>query len=415
MNQNRQAYRIFILYNLASSAFFSLAFTVSSVYYVLTAHLDPLQLVLVGTALEGSVFLFETPTGIVADLYSRRLSVIIGVFLIGAGLLVEGSLPLFGWIVLAQLLWGVGYTFTSGSLQAWISDEIGEEHSGAAFLRGQQLSQIGALAGTIIGTAVGAWRLNLPIQLAGVLFFVLGAALILIMPEHGYPHTRWSISASQAERSALSNMGATLRSGLDVVRARPALQSILWIGLFFGLYSEGFDRLWVAHMLERFTFPLWEPVVWFGILRGAAMLLTAGAVEVVSRKLNTAHMPSLARAMALLSAGLVASLFLFALAGNLWWAAGLFLAISVLREVISPLYTTWVNHRLNSAVRATVLSLSSQVDALGQIAGGPVLGLVAQGLGIQAGMIASAALLSPVLVLFSKLMKTAKVQSTPEV
>ena len=39
----------------------------------------PLQLVLVGTTLELACFLFEIPTGIVADLYSRRLSVVIGV------------------------------------------------------------------------------------------------------------------------------------------------------------------------------------------------------------------------------------------------------------------------------------------------------------------------------------------------
>ncbi len=408
MSQSQRAYRIFLLYNLASSGFFSLAFTVSSVYYVLTAKLDPLQLVLVGTALEGAVFLFETPTGIVADLYGRRLSVVIGVFLIGAGLLVEGSFPLFGFILLAQLLWGVGYTFTSGALQAWISDEIGEERAGTAFLRGQQLGQIGALAGTLIGTLVGMLRLNLSIQLAGGLFLALGLTLIVAMPEHGFK------PLPRTERSTLANMLATLRTGAGVVRARPAMQSILWIGLFFGLYSEGFDRLWVAHMIDQFQFPLWQPVVWFGILRGAAMLLTAGAVEWVTRSLDTTHMPSVARAMALFSAGLVASLFLFSVAGNLWLAAALFLAVSVLREVIAPLYTTWVNHRLDPAVRATVLSLSSQVDALGQIGGGPVLGLVAQKLGIQAGLFGSAVLLSPVLALFARLNRTAKTTTKEE-
>ncbi len=409
MNHAQRAYRIYLLYNLASSAFFWLSFSVDSVYFVLTAHLNPLQLVLVGTALEGSIFLFETPTGIVADLYGRRLSVLIGVFLMGAGFLVQGSFTLFGLILLAQLLWGVGYTFTSGSLQAWISDEIGEERAGAAFLRGQQLAQIGALAGIIAGTAIGVLRLNLPIQLAGGLFLALGLLLVLVMPEHGFK------PIPQAGRSTFANMLTTLRTGAGVVRARPALQSILWIGLFFGLFSEGFDRLWVAHMLEQFSFPLWQPVVWFGILRGAAMLLTAGAVELVTRRLDTTHMPSLARIMALCSAGLVGGLFLFALAGKLWLAAALFLAISVLREVISPLYTTWVNHRLDPNVRATVLSLSSQVDALGQIGGGPALGLLAQRVSIQAGLFGAAALLSPVLALFARLNRTAKSHSEQEI
>lgn len=61
-----------------------LIFISLAAYYVRTIGMNPLQLMLVGTALEATVFLFEVPTGIVADLYSRRLSVLIGGFLIGA-------------------------------------------------------------------------------------------------------------------------------------------------------------------------------------------------------------------------------------------------------------------------------------------------------------------------------------------
>ena len=101
-------------------------FTMSALYQVQRAQLSVIQLVLVGTVLELSIFLFEIPTGMVADAVSRRLSVILGVFLIGAGFLLEGALPIFATILLAQVLWGLGYTFTSGATQAWITDEIGE-------------------------------------------------------------------------------------------------------------------------------------------------------------------------------------------------------------------------------------------------------------------------------------------------
>ena len=76
-------------------------FTASMVYQVTVAQLSPLQLVLVGTTLEASVFLFEVPTGVVADVYSRRLSIIIGTVLIGLGFLLEGSLAIFWTILLA--------------------------------------------------------------------------------------------------------------------------------------------------------------------------------------------------------------------------------------------------------------------------------------------------------------------------
>src|SRR6476646_10014399 len=121
------AYRVYLILSGLSSLLFSLIFTLNLVYEAQVVGLTPLQLVLVGTTLETTAFLFEIPTGIVADLYSRRLSVIIGFFLIGVGFTIEGSLPFFAAILLTQVFWGIGSTFTSGALEAWIVDEVGEE------------------------------------------------------------------------------------------------------------------------------------------------------------------------------------------------------------------------------------------------------------------------------------------------
>ena len=81
------------------------AFTVIMVFQVTEVGLNPLQLVLLGTTLEVTALLFEVPTGVVADVYSRRLSVIIGVFIIGVGMAMQ-ALPTFGLLLLAQV---VGY------------------------------------------------------------------------------------------------------------------------------------------------------------------------------------------------------------------------------------------------------------------------------------------------------------------
>ena len=128
-------FTLYVILELCSSLFFSLIFTVNMLYQVTVVQLTPLQLVLVGTILETTVFLFEIPTGVLADVKSRRLSIIIGYALIGLGFIVEGSLPFFAAVALAQVVWGFGYTFTSGATQAWIVDETGEERAGEAFLR----------------------------------------------------------------------------------------------------------------------------------------------------------------------------------------------------------------------------------------------------------------------------------------
>src|SRR5204863_3481205 len=130
--------------------------------------------------------LFEVPTGIVADAYSRRLSIIIGFFLMGIGFLVEGFFPVFGMILLTQVLWGIGYTFTSGATQAWLSDEIGEENANRAFLRANQYDLAGALVGMLIAIPLGNIAVNLPIVSGGVLVALIAVALTLFMSEHGF-------------------------------------------------------------------------------------------------------------------------------------------------------------------------------------------------------------------------------------
>lgn len=100
------------LVNAGGGAFIgSLIFTPLAVYYVTTVGLDPLQLVLVGTVLEGTIILFEVPTGVVADVYSRRLSVILGRLLFGVAFVLEGSMPAFAAILVAEVIRGVGETF----------------------------------------------------------------------------------------------------------------------------------------------------------------------------------------------------------------------------------------------------------------------------------------------------------------
>ena len=109
------SYSVYLILSGATAFFFTVFGTLSSVYRIQTAGLNPFQLVLIGTVLELSVFTFEVPTGVVADLYSRRRSVIIGMFLIGAGFVLEGLFPIFATMLLAQVIWGVGATFESGA------------------------------------------------------------------------------------------------------------------------------------------------------------------------------------------------------------------------------------------------------------------------------------------------------------
>ncbi len=158
---------VYLVLTAGQALCFSLFFTVQLIYQVTLVGLNPLQMVLVGTVLEITCVLFEIPTGIFADVYSRRLSILIGIVLMGCSYLLEGAIPAFWAAMLSQVFWGIGGTFNSGANQAWITDEIGEDAVGPVFLRGRQMWLIGGLAGTLACVVLGIINIQLPMILAG--------------------------------------------------------------------------------------------------------------------------------------------------------------------------------------------------------------------------------------------------------
>jgi len=388
---------VYLILQFGSDLLFSLIFTVSQIYYVTTVQMNPLQLVLAGTILEATVFLFEIPTGVLADVRSRRLSVIIGYALMGVGFVVEGTFPFFGTIALAQVIWGFGHTFTSGATQAWVADELGEDRAGQAYLRGTQAGQAGALVAIPISVVLGSLGLQLPIVIGGLGMILLAGFLRWAMTEEGFTAT------PPGERTTWDQMLKTVGDARQIVRQQPILLVLLTISLFYGLYSEGFDRLWTPHLLENLEGP-WldgsEPVVWFGLIRAAMLLISLAATGLVRRWVDTGRGRSLARGLMLSAAMIILSLAGFALTRDFWIAVGLYLLIGALRSMTDPLHTAWLNLSIDKPqVRATIFSVSGQADAVGQIAGGPAVGAVGNR-SIRAALLTSALLLSPVLALY---------------
>ena len=388
-----EASKVYLFIEFTASAFFSMMFAVISLYEATVAGLTPMQLVLVGTTLEVSAFLFEIPTGVVADVFSRRLSIIIGYFMMGAGFLVEAFFPAFLPILLAQVIWGVGYTFTSGATQAWITDEIGEEKANPLFLRAARVGLTASLVGMGATIFIGAENAAMPILVGAIGVILIGIVLIFIMPETGFKPT------PMEDRNTWQHMWHTFNEGVKSVRTRPRLMNILGVGLFYGLYSEGFDRLWVKHLLDTFEIPILfgsNQVAFFTLLRIVAAVFSILALRWVEKRVDASSPLAIGRAMMWVTGGIIIAMLGFALSPLLLLTLCLYLTIDVLRDVRGPLQTAWVNHKLDPQTRATVHSMTGQVDSIGQIGGGSSA-LVARYFSVQAAIAFSALLLTPAL------------------
>ena len=380
------------------SLFFSMIYVVTSLYEARVAGLTGAQLVMVGTTLEITIFLFEIPTGIVADIYSRRLSIIIGFLIIGTGFIVEGFFPFFAPILIAQVLKGVGFTFTSGAEEAWLSDEIGEKNANRTFLQANKFDLAGAFIGMAIAIPLGNFSIKAPFLLGGPLFIIMGLCLMVIMPEKGFKPLRTN------ERHSWNRFFDVFRNGFEVVKQRADLRTALSAGFIYGLYSEGWDRLWVKHLITRFSIQGSlgiSEVTFLGLLRATGVLLSIVGNHFVERKLDSAHIPSITMGLLVLSGLLSISILLFAFSPFLLLCVIAVWLVYLTRNLIAPLYSAWVNQRLDSETRATVISMSGQVDAIGQITSGPVAAAISLW-SVQAAISAAAILIWPVFPLIRK-------------
>jgi MFS transporter, DHA3 family, tetracycline resistance protein len=381
-----------------------ISFTVTAVYFVTEVGLNPFQLVLVGTVLELTILVFEVPTGVVADTYSRRLSLIIGWVVMGLGMIIVGASHSFPVILGGYATWGFGYTFTSGADQAWITDEVGVARVGRLFVRGQQLGYVGGLAGIGVSVAVASVDLSSAIMLGGVLAIGFAVFAAVMMPEHGFARR------GRTERAgALRDLRTTTARGARYVRTSPLLLLIFGIAFFAGASTESFDRLWQAHIIDDIGLPglgSLDPVVWFGVFGAGSMLIGLAASQVLIRYVEGTDRARLTRLLFLFTLVQAVAVLAFAFTGRLWPALTAFWLYYLTRSLVDPVFMTWVNENItDSTVRATVISISGQSDAIGQVTGGPALGAVGTVFSLRAALAAGAALLVPALALYGRAMR----------
>jgi MFS family permease len=388
------AERLYVARTTLAGFFASMSIALYSLYVVRDAHLDPFQLVIVGAALEGSAFLCEVPTGIVADAFSRRLSVLVGTVLFGLGPVVFGLFPSFEGILAGQVFFGVGYTFISGALEAWLADEVGEEPAARIYPRAAQWRQSAAVAGILVGAALGLLDHRAPFIVGGAGYALVAIPLAMTMTEAGYQ------PASRLGRSVWSHLGTTARQGFAAATGARSVRNAFLVTFFAGASSEAFDRLAGYHLLENIGVPARiNEVVLFG---GIALLGQLGGLVLVRLALSTASdisRESLSRLLAVLYAVIVVALAAFALSSAFWIALPAVLIVGWARAAEVPFFTAWVNRGLDSRTRATVLSSVSQGNALGQLGGGPVFAVIAGAGGSVTALLLGAALVVPAIPL----------------
>src|SRR5919201_3354739 len=123
--------------------------------FLLDAGLSNLEAFAANAFFTAGMVIFEVPTGIVADTVGRRASYLTGTLTLAAStllyvLLWQLKAPFWSWAVVSILI-GLGFTFFSGAVDAWLVDALDatgfDGNLESVFGRGQMVTGAAMLAG----------------------------------------------------------------------------------------------------------------------------------------------------------------------------------------------------------------------------------------------------------------------------
>ncbi len=359
-----------------------------TVFWIVELDLSPTRLVLLGVVLEGTVLLSETPTGVIADVRSRRASLILAQALMAVSFIWAFASTNY-WVILpAQAMVGFGWTFRSGADTAWITDElkgrtgvdeVSDDEIEGLLLRRHRWGMIISLVVGPATIAIGWWQSVRVVGIAlGLAYLLVAGWMALVMTEdHFVPGT---------DRGA--GFRDTLREGFAVVRKRPRLRILVLVIALVYLGSEVFDRLGYVHFLDNVGISdldaSGQSLLAIGILFFIAAL--AGiTVNIAAQRSLTSGAGVVRVAVGLLVIACIGGLI--ASATNLVALIGLgYLLQDGVREALWPVMEGWANRDAPSEVRATVHSLMGQTTSVGEITGGLLFGAVAEATSIPLAM-----------------------------
>lgn len=401
----RRTLRAFYTFRLVAPFVYTMWLTVATLYFASVVTTDPFRLATLAVMLEAATLVFEVPTGILADSFSRKWSIVVGYLIWGAGYLLQALTPDYGIVLLSQAVWGLGFTFVSGAPEAWLVDELGQEEAMPLLLRGSQIGQASTALGIVVATIVGTINVALPIAVGGIATILLALLLGVIMPERGFQPARRGAGGLHA-------LSATLRASLLELKRSDALRALVFIGLVIGVSVGGYDALYAPHILQYYTIPFFEPVIWFGILFGCVTVLSIPVLELVKRWLQGDWQQRTATVLAWFAAGTVLCNLVFVWTQNYYLLAIVYCLGQTLRTVTKPVFMAWINQHASSELRATVISMYWQSNALGQILAAPAWGALAKAYSLRVALTGASLSLAPVVRIYRSRRFTGAAHST---
>jgi MFS family permease len=342
--------------------------------FLLDAGLSNLEAFAANAFFTAGMVIFEVPTGIVADTVGRRASYLLGTLTLAGStllyvLLWEIEAPFWQWAIVSILL-GLGFTFFSGAVEAWLVDALaatgftGDVES--VFGRGQVVMGVGMLAGSVAGGFIAEQtNLGVPFVLRAAILVVMFVVAFRLMRDLGFTPEK----GGRLVREVRNIAAASIEYGWRV----PAVKWLMVESLMTGGVA-----IYAFYALQPYLLELYGDPDAYQIA-GLVAALVAGAQIVGGFAAPWLRRLFPRRTSALIASSVlsVATLALIGTIEHFWAVIALIAVWGLLFAASRPIRQAYMNGLIPSRQRATILSFDSLMASTGGVWTQPVLGRAA--------------------------------------
>jgi MFS family permease len=343
--------------------------------FLIDAGLQIFEVFLVNSIFTAAMALFEIPTGVLADTSGRRVSFLLSLVILAFGTLgyvavdwANGGLIWFG---ITSVILGLGFTFYSGAVEAWLVDALAATdfpgNLDRVFARGGLVTGFAMLVGTIGGGLLGEISLAAPFLLRAALLFVLFVIALRGMHDIGYQPRAITLSDIPSEIQRVT------KNSITFGWKNKSLRLIIVAGLIQSSFFAWAWYAWQPYFLEL----LGREAIWvagvIAALISLAIMAGNSIVEYLTRFCGR-------RTTMLLWAAAIFSIAMIGvgLTSSFWVAIFLLLLAMVASGVTTPVRQALIHRLIPSEQRATIVSFDSMVASGGSMVGQSSLGYIAQ-------------------------------------
>jgi len=372
----------------------SLIWAINTIFLIRLGGLSLFQVMLVNAIFTVGSMVFEVPTGVIADTIGRRASILLSMVTLVISTLLYVITPAMGWgftgFAVSSVILGLGYTFQTGAVDAWLVDALDavgyDKPKERVFARGQLAGSAGMLIGSLLGGVLGQFGLTIPYVVRAALIAACFFVVLFTVKDAGFEPRPLRVSSFAMESRKIFDAGVHYGWRSRVVRPLFFISALNGVFFIYGFYA------WQPYMLELLGNP---NAVWLlGVVQAGFSAVGMIGNSVVGRFMGEGEArrdPS----VVLTWATACSSLAIFGIAGvgllsmSPGWipaamAIVLWLGFGAIFGIATPVRMAYINEHIPSSQRATVLSLDAFFGDAGGAVGQPALGYVSDAISIPA-------------------------------